>query len=255
MESLLAIAHYTLKEHIRNRIYLSVIFFGFILIGSSMIISALAVEEQVRMMVDVGLAGIEFLALITVLFVTVNLVLEEMESRSLYLILSHPVERWQYIVGRFLGTIAALTAGMLMMALLHVGSLYLAGWRLEAFYPQAMLCAILKVIVIGALALLISLITTSTASSMTLTGFLWVLGHFTSEVQFMVERSQNPLVKAAGDFLHYVAPNFTYFNYRDFWRAATVPPPGWFAWMGVYSFCYVGISLFLTSWVFSKKEF
>src|SRR5689334_14209300 len=222
MESLIAIAQYTLKQHIRHRIYFTVILFGVILLGASVIISALAVEEQVRMMIDVGIGGIEFLALIAVLFVTVNLVLEEMESRSVYLVLSHPVERWQYIVGRFLGTFVALTSGIILMAIMHVSLLYLYGWRMQAFYPIAMMCSILKISVVGALALLVSLITTSTASSMTLTGFLWVLGHFTSEMQFMADRSANPLVKAAVGFLQYVVPSFATFNYRDFWQAAVL---------------------------------
>lgn len=255
MESLLAIAQYTIKEHIRHRIYLTVILFGIILLGGGVIISSLALEEQTRMMLNLGLGGIEFLALIVVLFVTVNLVLGEMESKSIYLVLSHPVERWQYIGGRFLGTLAALIGGILLMAVLHVGSLKLLGWKMEAFYPIAILCSIAKISVVGALALLISLITTSTASSMTLTGFLWVLGHFTSELKFMSDKSANPLLKAVSDFLGYVAPNFSYFNYRDFWHAATLPPTVWFAWLGIYSLSYVGVALFLASWLFSKKEF
>jgi ABC-type transport system involved in multi-copper enzyme maturation permease subunit len=117
------------------------------------------------------------------------------------------------------------------------------------------LCSILKISVVGSLALLVSLITTSTASSMTLTGFLWVLGHFTNEIQFMSERSANPLVKAVTEFLSYVAPNFSYFNYRDFWQATLTPPPSWFGWLGLYSVGYIGVALFLTSWIFSKKEF
>ncbi len=255
METLLAVANYTLKQHVRNRVFLSVVLFGLVLVFGGVVISALAVEEQLRMMIDLGLSGIEFLALVTVLFVTVNLVLEEMESRSIYLILSHPIERWQYIVGRFLGTVTALTVGILVMALLHLGSLYLYGWRLEAFYPIAIVCSIFKIAVVSALALLISLITTSTASSMTLTGFLWVLGHFSSEIRFMAEKSANPLVKALSQFLEYVTPNFNYFNYRDFWNAAAIPPPAWFGWMATYSFSYLGIALFLTSWIFSNKEF
>ncbi len=255
MESLLAVAQYTLKEHIRNKIYFTVVLFGIILMGGGVVISALAVEEQTRMMLDLGLGGIEFLALLAVLFVTVNLVLTEMETRSVYLILSHPVERWQYIVGRFAGTLAALVCGMLIMAVLHVGSLKLMGWKLELFYPIAVLCSIAKIAVVGSLALLISLITTSTASSMTLTGFLWVLGHFTSELRYMSERSANPLVKAVAEFLSYVAPNFGIFNYRDFWQATVTPPAIWFGWLALYSVSYVGIALFLTSWSFSKKEF
>ena len=255
MESLLAVAHYTLKEHIRNRIYLTVVLFAIILLGGGTVISALAVEEQVRMMVDLGLSGIEFLALIAVLFVTVNLVLQEMESRTVYLILSHPVERWQYIVGRYLGTLVALSVGIVVMAFLHIGSLLLMGWKMEIFYPIAVMCALAKIGVVGALALMVSLVTTSTASSMTLTGFLWVLGHFSTELKYMSERSDNPLVKAVTELLGYVAPNFSYFNYRDFWQATVTPTAGWFGWLGLYSFAYIGMALFLTSWLFSKKEF
>jgi ABC-type transport system involved in multi-copper enzyme maturation permease subunit len=255
MESLIAIAGITLKEHIRNRIYLTVVLFGLLLIGGGAIISSLAVEEQVRMMLDMGLGGIEFLALLAVVFVTVNLVLQEMENRGLYLVLSHPVPRWQYIVGRYLGTVAALAAGIFLMGCLHVGSLLLSGWSWEWSYAIALSICILKIAVVASLALLVSLITTSTSSAMTLTGFLWVMGHFTSELKFIGEKSANPLIKAGLQFFQYVSPNFAYLNYRDFWHATLQPPAGWFAWMACYALSYIAVTLFLTSWAFSKKEF
>ena len=255
MESLIAVAGITLKEHIRNRIYLTVVLFGLVLIGAGAVISSLAVEEQVRMMLDVGLGGIEFLALLAVVFVTVNLVLQEMESRSLYLILSHPVPRWQYILGRYLGTVMALAAGIVLMGVLHVGSLMLAGWTWQWAYPIALGISILKIALVASLALLVSLITTSTSSAMTLTGFLWVMGHFTSELKFIGDKSANPLVKAGIEFFQYVAPNFSYLNYRDFWHATLTPPSGWFGWMLLYVVSYTGVALFLTCWAFSKKEF
>ncbi|MCG3205347.1 MAG: hypothetical protein KCHDKBKB_02067 [Elusimicrobia bacterium] len=207
------------------------------------------------MMIDLGLGGIEFLALIMVLFVTVNLVLEEMESRTIYLILSHPIERWSYIAGRFLGTMVALVSGIICMALLHLVSLKLMGWSFEIFYSIAILCTIAKIAVVGALALMISLLTTSTASAMTLTGFLWVLGHFTTELKFMSDRSENPLVKVVAEILGALVPNFSYFNYRDFFRAHLVPSPEWFIWFAGYSLAYIGVALFLTCWLFSQKEF
>lgn len=251
---MMAVIQYTLKEHIRHRVYLTVILFGLILLGSGMVISSLAVEEQLRMMINVGLGGIEFLALIAIIFVTVNLVLEEVESRSIYLVLSHPIERWQYIVGRYLGTVLALTLGILMMGALHVSSLFIHSWTWQSFYPVAIVCSIGKIAVVGSLALLISLITTSTASSMTLTGFLWVMGHFSSELGYMADRSANPLVKTAIWVFQHVSPNFSYFNFRDFWQATQTPPAAWFGWMFIYSVSYVIAALALTSWLFSRKE-
>jgi hypothetical protein len=57
------------------------------------------------------------------------------------------------------------------------------------------------------------------------------------------------------EFFQYVAPNFAYLNYRDFWHATAPVPPAWFGWALLYSVADVTVALFLTSWTFSKKEF
>jgi ABC-type transport system involved in multi-copper enzyme maturation permease subunit len=254
MGNIFAIARYTLKEHIRHRVYLTVVLFGVILLGSGALISTLALEEQVRVMMDVGLGGIEFLALVAVLFVTVNLVLDEIQSRSIYLILSHPIERWEYIVGRFAGTASALAIGVLIMSVLHVGGLYLMDWTWKSSYLLMVVCIIMKISVVGALALLVSLVSTSTASSMTFMGFFWVMGHFSREMAFMAAKSSSPLIKVMSWVFQRVTPDFQYFNYRDFAHAAVAPPAAWFVWLMVYAVSYIAVALFLTSWLFSRKE-
>jgi ABC-type transport system involved in multi-copper enzyme maturation permease subunit len=200
MNKFWAVVQYTVKQHIRHRVYLSVLLFGFILVGGSLVISSLAIDERLRVLVNMGLAGIEFIALFSIIFVTVNLILEEVESKSIYLILSHPIHRWQYVLGRFSGTFISILAGMIFMALLHLGALFLHGWHWQNFYLIAWICSAAKIAVISSLALLISLITTSTASSMTLTSFLWIMGHFTSELKYLGEKSESALVKGAVAF-------------------------------------------------------
>jgi ABC-type transport system involved in multi-copper enzyme maturation permease subunit len=201
------------------------------------------------------LAGIEFISLMAVVFITVNLVLVEMETRSIYLILSHPIERWQYIVGRYLGTIIALLMGMIIMALFHLITLFAEGWVWNISYLVSIVTSMGKIAIIGALALFLSLSTTSSASAMSFTAFLWVLGHFSSELKFMAEKSVNPLVKSVLWVTQQAAPNFSFFNYRDFWQAVQAPPPHFYSWMGIYTVCYIGTALLLSSWLFSKREF
>jgi ABC-type transport system involved in multi-copper enzyme maturation permease subunit len=220
MRKIFAIIEYTVKQHIRNRIYLAVLLFGLIMVGGSLVISSLAVDEQVRVLVNLGLAGIEFIAVLSIVFVTVSLILEEIESRSIYLILSHPIERWHYVLGRYIGTLLSIVVGMVFMAVLHLGALFLHGWTWGGFYALALLCSIGKVALISSLALLISLITTSTASSMTLTSFFWVMGHFTSELKYLGEKSASTLVHLIVNFFYQITPDFSIFNYRDFYHAA-----------------------------------
>ena len=252
---ILAIAGYTVKEHVRNRVFQLVYLFMAVLVAGALVVSALAQDQRLRMMMDAGLAGMELIALIGILFVTVNLVREESESRSIYLLLSRPIERWQYIVGRYLGTLSAVGAGIVLMTLVHAASLLFFGWRPDALYAAALLCAFGKIAVMGGLALFLSLATTSTPSATAFTLFLWIFGHFSGEIRFLVEKSTNPFVTALGWGVGAAAPDFAFFNIRDFMDAATMPGPEWYAWLAVYTLGYTAATLFLSSWIFSQREF
>jgi len=246
---------YTIKEHIRNRVYLTVFMFGFIMVAGGLVVSSLAVDERVRVLVNLGLAGIELIALLSIVFVTVNLILEEVESKSIYLILCHPIEKWHYVIGRYLGTLISVCSGMFMMALVHIALLKLYGWQWHWSYAAAVACSVGKVAIVSSLALFISLITTSTASSMILTSFLWIMGHFSSEIKYLGEKSDNSVVKIAVAFFYHLAPDFSVFNYRDYFRSALEVSPMFAPWLFFYTICYVSIMLYLSSWIFSNREF
>jgi len=137
MRTIAAIVRYTFTQHLRSRMYLVIGLFGFILLLGALVVSSLATIQRVRLFLDAGLAGIEALALVTAIFTTVHLVLEEMESRSIYLMLAHPLKRSQYIAGRYIGTLGAVGAGVAVMAALHLGGLFLIGWQWDAMYLVA----------------------------------------------------------------------------------------------------------------------
>lgn len=254
MDRLFSIIRYTFQEHWRNRVYLTVILFGAILLGGALVVSSLAVDARLRMLSDLGLAAIEFISLIAVVFVTVNLILQEVESRTIYLLLSHPLPRWQYLLGRYAGTLLAIGVGMLAMAALHAGLLGLFGFTAFKTYAVSLLCAVAKVQVVGAAALFLSLLATSAPTAMTFTLFLWMAGHFSSEMKFLAERSANPLIKVGVSFFYYVAPNFSYFNYRDF-ADAVAPSYAWFGWLAGYTAAYTVVCLALSHVLFAKREF
>jgi ABC-type transport system involved in multi-copper enzyme maturation permease subunit len=255
IDPILAIAGYTVKEHVRNRVFQLVYLFMAVLVAGALVVSALAQDQRLRMMMDAGLAGMELIALIGILFVTVNLVREESESRSIYLLLSRPLERWQYILGRYLGTLSAVGAGIVLMTIVHAISLLFFGWRPDGLYASALLCSFGKIAVMGGLALFLSLATTSTPSATAFTLFLWILGHFSSEVAFLVEKSDNAVVQILGWLVGTAAPDFTFFNVRDFMDASTMPGADWYAWLALYAVGYTAATLFLSSWIFSQREF
>lgn len=254
MDSVLSIIRYTFLQQFRNRLYLVIIFFGALLAGVSLLFGALAADQELRVILDFGLATTELFGLVTAIFGAVTLILEEMESRTIYLVLTRPLPRGFYIVGRFLGLLAAVGASMALMSVLHIGLLLLKGWEPDPRFFQCLPFMGLKVMVVAALAVFFSLFSSSAVASVVFTFFFWLLGHFGPELRFLSEKAGNVLTAAGGRVFLFVLPNLQVLNYRDVFHAPGVEA-GQFAWAAGYALLYAAAALLLSLALFSRKEF
>jgi len=98
-----ALAHNTLRESVRNKIAYALLFFAVLMIGSGAILSALSYVEGDRILQDVGLAAIRLFGVAIAIFVGIQLVHREVERRTVYTILSKPISRGQFLLGKFAG--------------------------------------------------------------------------------------------------------------------------------------------------------
>jgi ABC-type transport system involved in multi-copper enzyme maturation permease subunit len=254
MGTIKAVFTYTFREHVRHKVWLSAALFGLIMLAGTLVTSALAQEERARMILDLGLAANEAIALVSIVFLTVHLILQEIESRAVFLILTHPVRRSDYLLGRFFGTLAAVGLVMAAMGILHWSTLKAAGWLDEGSYLLAWSCAFGKVAIMGALSLLLSLALTSEAAAMAFAVFFWVLGHFTAEMRFLAEKSASAATGAFLAIVSHAVPDFAHLNYGDAWHAAA-PSAAWAAWAAAYCVAYCTACLALAVQVFDQKEF
>ena len=265
LRSIFAIARTTVIEQIRNRLYLVILFFGGLVLVASALLGALAPGHRTRVIFDLGLVTLELFGLATAIFGAVSLVLQETESKTIYLILTRPVDRSTYILGRFLGLIVAVACTMLAMAVFHVGVLmwdmeyfreFTEGWSFAQIYPLLLLMSMGKMFITAAIALFFSLFATSQVSALVFTSSFWIAGHFGPEMRFLIDKGTAP--GATKTFIKTIAallPNFQYFNFRDLFQT-----PGFSGWAfmgtaGIYCVGYTGFFLVLSTLWFSRKEF
>ena len=253
MDQLRAVLVYTLKEQLRHRALAGAALFGLVLVAGALLASALGAAERGRVMLDLGLAAIEAVTMLSLAFLSVRLVLADLESRALLLVLAHPVRRWHYLLGRFLGALSAAALGALLMAAVHVPLLALYGWWEPGRYAAALACVVGKGAILGSLALLLSLALTSEAAAMSFTAFFWVLGHFSSEMRFLAERSGSAALESALVAFSHAAPDFARLKYRDFWHGGE-PSAAWFAWAALYVLGYAAACFSLAAQLFDQKE-
>ncbi len=253
METIRAVAAYTIREHVRHKAWLSSALFGFALIAGGLVASILAQTERARLMLDLGLSANEAISLVTAVFLTVHLLLEEIESRAVFLVLTHPVRRRDYLLGRWLGTLVSIGAAMAAMGLAHLLVLQFFGGVPLGRFAAALGCSFAKVATMSALSLTLSLALTSEAAATSFSIFFWTLGHFTAELRFVAERAGGASKALLLTFAH-VAPDFARFNFRDAWHAAAPAWP-WLGWAGLYAAAYCAACLALASELFEQREF
>ena len=98
-----AIALNTFREAVRNRILYFILFFALILMGASVAIRQLVNLEQERFITHIGLTSISFFGLMVAIFVGISLVYNELERKTIYTIVSKPIHRYQFLLGKYFG--------------------------------------------------------------------------------------------------------------------------------------------------------
>ncbi|NQU45047.1 hypothetical protein HQ520_17315, partial [bacterium] len=102
---------------VRNRILYFILFFALILMGASGVVKELAIAAHDRIVMNLGLASISFFGLMASVFVGISLVYNELERRTIYTIVSKPVHRYQFLLGKFFGLLLTIYVIVAIMAL------------------------------------------------------------------------------------------------------------------------------------------
>ncbi len=252
---ILRIARHTFAENIKHRNFIILFLFMIIVIGSGFLFSMLAPEQEIRVILDLGVAAIEIFAFLSAAFISSRLISKEVEQKTLYLVLTRPVTRTRYLAGRYTGILSVIGSYIILMTVFLTGILLLKGWSFDLFIAGIALSVFLKVLMVSALAILLSLATTSTASSFVAISFLWGLGHFSREVRFLILRMREAGSPAAFllEAAYYAVPNFSRLNYKDFFHAEEVFSAGYF-WNAGYALFYALAVFLLAAAVFERKE-
>jgi ABC-type transport system involved in multi-copper enzyme maturation permease subunit len=120
LEQIIAIIRNTFYESIRQPIMLVVLMAAGLLIILSNPLSAFTMEDDQRMLIDLGLATVFLGGALLAAFIATSVLTREIENRTALTVISKPVGRPLFIIGKFLGVAGAMTAGTLCMALIFL---------------------------------------------------------------------------------------------------------------------------------------
>src|SRR5690349_20150789 len=118
MYRLLVITRHTFFEAIVQPIYSLLLGIGAAIIGIFGALPFFTLGEDTVMYKSVSLDVILLLVLIATLFATSRSIYEEIEDRTMLTLMSKPVRRWEVLVGKYLGIVAAAALAVAVLGVL-----------------------------------------------------------------------------------------------------------------------------------------
>ena len=125
MRAVLSIAGTTIGESIRRKVLLIILLVGLLVLFIAPGLSVLSARSETTVLTGMMLGIIQLTSAVIAIVLTVYMLPNEIERRTIYTILSKPVQRWQFLVGKYLGAIGALLMMMVLMAVVLVITFFL----------------------------------------------------------------------------------------------------------------------------------
>jgi ABC-type transport system involved in multi-copper enzyme maturation permease subunit len=163
-------------------------------------------------LVNVGLSSISLFGVIIAIFIGIGLVSKEIEKKTLYTILSRPVRRWEFILGKYLGLIMTLVVNTaLMTAGFYIALMITNGLhKTDSLLLVAIYFTVLQFLIVTALTLLFSTFSSPIFSAI-FAFALFVIGTFAEDLKNFAAISKGA-AKLLATAAAYLMPNFASLN-------------------------------------------
>lgn len=195
----------TVTQLLRMKILAFLVVFCVIVVAVSFASPFLNPEQQLKQLKDVAFGALQIFSVVIAIVATALLLPRDLEDRTLYTILSKPVPRYEYLLGKLLGVLLLIGGGLVIMDIAFSGVLWLRERlllaqmieSLNATKPEdlaqikiyvakqgltwglhlGVLAIFLKACVVSALALMVSCFASSTLFTVVISFCMVIIGH------------------------------------------------------------------------------
>jgi ABC-type transport system involved in multi-copper enzyme maturation permease subunit len=105
MQRVLAVAVNTFREAVRDRVLYGVLGIATFVLVFTLALAEVSLDQRQRIVLDVGLASISFFSVVVSIFLGSSLLYKEIERKTLYVILPKPIQRYEFLLGKYLGIV------------------------------------------------------------------------------------------------------------------------------------------------------
>jgi ABC-type transport system involved in multi-copper enzyme maturation permease subunit len=206
------------------------------------------------MMQDFAFASIRLFSVAIAIFVGVGLIHKDIDRRTVYTILSKPLSRAEFLIGKFTGLVLIIWLQVAIMALFFAGVSLLMGAPLGFTHLAALALTAVELAIVVAFATLFSSFTTPLLASFFSCG-IWLAGQLSRDLRDHGANSSSALVREATAWMHRILPDLESFN-LSIQAAHELPIAASDIWLpALYGAGYVAIILASATLIFERRDF
>jgi Cu-processing system permease protein len=257
-----AIALNTFREAARIRVLYGILV---LVVGANLLavfLGEMSVDHGARVARDVGLAGISLFGALTAIFLGVALLYAEVQRRTVHAIVAKPIERWEFVLGKYLGMVLTLSVLVALFTAAMIALLAVQGVAVSSAVLKAIVLAWFEVMTVAAVAVFFSSFSTPFLSGI-FTLALFVLGRVTPDMREALAGSDaTPWMRATLRVALEIVPDLHLFSVSGrTLDGQTVSVHGDFvAWSyvataGLYGALWIAGLILAASLVFQRRDF
>lgn len=248
------IAINTFREIVRNKFLYVILFFAFVFILFSLALWPLTIGEADKVVVDFWLAMIEIFWLVWVLFVWSQLLYKEIEGKTIFLILSKPIKRYEFILWKFSGFSATILLIVILQSFLFLLMLWFQSIEITGLIIMSLIFTALKLEIL--LAIVFFLSTFMSNMLVILVAMMsYFISHWFSHIIDIAIRTKNDIVIYLAQGLQLLFPPMEALNIKDVIGSFTQFSTTFFIYTTYYAIGYIIIILWFSVLIFNRKKF
>ncbi len=244
----------TFKEAIRDRVLYLLLFFSAVCIILSRLLSILTVGDRIKIIKDVGLASISLFGALMAILMGTGLVFKEIDKKTIYTLLSKPIHRFQFLLGKFFGLVLTLLIMIALMSVIFLTLLFFHTFHIEWRILLPICFVFMELCLITSVALLFSCFSTPILSSLFSLSF-YIIGHLSWGLETLIKKIPSASMRTVFKALYTFLPDLENFNFKTEIVHNLPIPPDIYLYSVLYGIAYTGFVLVLAMLVFRRRDF
>lgn len=208
------VSKFTFLEIYKSKIMVNILLSGVVLSLLCYVVSEFSFGNPSKVALDVGLGLLSLTTKAIAIFFGANLLKKEIESRTIYLILSNPVKRSEFFIGKTLGLSAILFLNTVILSIFTTVFYYYWDGIWNSLIAWATIHIFLESVLLLLVVLFFSLITNVNLAIL-FSISVYIAGFAIRGVQEIVMIKSSVMLSKMTEYISYTIPNFSLFNLKD----------------------------------------